>query len=70
MSEINLALLNDFIIEAGEHLDEIEVLLLRLADNPNDLETLNDIFRPVHNIKGGSQITGLDKVSRLSHRLE
>ncbi len=70
MSEINLALLGDFIVEAGEHLDEIEVLLLRLAEDPNDLTTLNDIFRPVHNIKGGSQITGLDKVSRLSHRLE
>lgn len=70
MSEINLALLADFIEEAGEHLDEIESLLLRLGDNPEDLEVLNDIFRPVHNIKGGAQITGLDRVSRLSHRLE
>lgn len=70
MSEINLALLNDFIVEAREHLDEIEALLLRLAEDPGNLDTLNDVFRPVHNIKGGSQITGLDKVARLSHRLE
>lgn len=70
MSEINLALLADFIEEAREHLDEIESLLLKLGENPEDLEVLNDIFRPVHNIKGGAQITGLERVSRLSHRLE
>ncbi|MDH5324636.1 MAG: Hpt domain-containing protein [Gammaproteobacteria bacterium] len=70
MTEINTTLLPDFIIEAGEHLDEIEALLLHLGEDPEDLEVLNDIFRPVHNIKGGAQITGLVKVSALAHRLE
>ncbi|MDH5641006.1 MAG: Hpt domain-containing protein, partial [Nitrospira sp.] len=68
--QINMALLQDFIVEAGEHLDEIEVILLQLSDDPQNMELLNDVFRPVHNIKGGSQITGLAKISRLAHRLE
>lgn len=67
---INLALLGDFIIEAEEHLDEMEALLLQLVDDPQSLELLNDIFRTVHNIKGGAQFTGLAKISALSHRME
>ena len=67
---INMSLLNDFIEEAGEHLDEMESLLLQLAEEPSSLDILNDIFRTVHNIKGGSQLTGLEKVSSLAHRLE
>lgn len=70
MSEINLELLHDFIDESREHLDEMESLLLQLGDDLGNLELLNDIFRTMHNVKGASQLTGLDKISRLSHRLE
>jgi len=70
MAEINEALLNDFIDESREHLDEMESLLLLLGDDLGNLDILNDIFRTMHNVKGTSQLTGLDRVSRLSHRLE
>ncbi len=70
MSNIDLSLLPDFIVEAEEHLEEMEALLLRLVQQPDDLEVLNDIFRPIHTIKGGAQYIGLEKISRLSHRLE
>ncbi len=70
MTDINLLLLDDFIAEAGEHLDEMESCLLRLAGDAGNLDILNDIFRTVHNIKGGSQLIGLAKVSSLAHRLE
>ena len=70
MTEINMSLLNDFIDESREYLDEMESLLLQLAGDLENLEILNDIFRTMHNIKGGSQLTGLDKISKLSHRLE
>ena len=65
-----MALLNDFIDESREHLDEMESLLLKLGDDLSNLDILNDIFRTMHNVKGASQLTGLDKISRLSHRLE
>ena len=70
MSNIDLSLLPDFIVEAEEHLEEMEALLLKLVQQPDDLEVLNDIFRPIHTIKGGAQYIGLDKISHLSHRLE
>ena len=70
MSNIDLSLLPDFIVEAEEHLEEMEALLLRLVEYPSDLEVLNDIFRPIHTIKGGAQYIGLEKISQLAHRLE
>jgi len=70
MSEIDLSQLPDFIIEATEHLEEMETLLLQLVDNPDDLEILNEIFRPVHTIKGSAQFIGIARVSVLAHRLE
>ncbi|MEN8169099.1 MAG: Hpt domain-containing protein [Pseudomonadota bacterium] len=70
MSNIDLSLLPDFIVEAEEHLEEMEALLLKLVQRPDDLDVLNDIFRPIHTIKGGAQYIGLDKISHLSHRLE
>lgn len=70
MSEINTALLDDFIDESKEHLDEMESLLLQLSGDLSNIDLLNDIFRTMHNVKGASQITGLDRISRLSHRLE
>ena len=70
MTDINMALLNDFIDESREHLDEMESLLLKLGNDLGNLDLLNDIFRTMHNVKGASQLTGLDKISRLSHRLE
>ncbi len=70
MTDINMALLSDFIDESREHLDEMESLLLQLGDDLGNLDLLNDIFRTMHNVKGASQLTGLDKISRLSHRLE
>ncbi len=70
MSEIDLSQLPDFIVEATEHLEEMETLLLQLVETPDDLEILNEIFRPVHTIKGSAQFIGLTKVSALAHRLE
>ncbi len=70
MANINTALLNDFIDESREHLDEMESLLLQLGADLSNLDILNDIFRTMHNVKGTSQLTGLDRISRLSHRLE
>ncbi|MCW8955602.1 MAG: Hpt domain-containing protein, partial [Gammaproteobacteria bacterium] len=70
MTGINTALLHDFIDESREHLDEMESLLLQLGNDLGNLDLLNDIFRTMHNVKGASQLTGLDRISRLSHRLE
>ncbi len=67
---IDLSLLEDFVMGAGESLEEMEAALLSLESNPNDNELLNTIFRAIHTIKGAAQFVGLEKSSALSHALE
>lgn len=70
MIELDPSLINDFVIEAGEHLEEMESMLLRLAEDPANRDLFNAIFRPVHTIKGASQFMGLIRIAALSHKLE
>jgi two-component system, chemotaxis family, sensor kinase CheA len=67
---IEYSMLQEFITEAGEHLDEMESDLLQLEAEPENQEILNDIFREVHSVKGAADYVGLEKMSELSHKLE
>ena len=60
----------DFIIEAKEHLESIEPNLLELEKAPENLSLLNEIFRPMHSLKGASGFLGLNKINVLAHRAE
>ncbi len=64
------SLLEDFIAETGEHLEETEQNLMRLEQKPDDLDVLNDIFRSIHTIKGSSEYLGMERIAELSHKLE
>ena len=64
------SLLQDFITETGEHLEETERNLLQLEQQQDDADTLNKIFRSIHTIKGSSEYLGLERVAELSHKLE
>lgn len=63
-------LLSDFISEAREHLETIEPNLLELEKNPSNSALLNDIFRPIHSLKGASGFLNLSKMNHLAHRAE
>lgn len=65
-----LSLLEDFLVEAREHLAEMESGLLQLETDSDDRDILNDIFRSIHTIKGSANFAGLKRVSELSHKLE
>ena len=67
---IDPELLPEFVAEASEHLDEMEVNLIKLETNPENSEIINDIFRDVHTIKGSSAYLGLSVISELAHKLE
>jgi two-component system chemotaxis sensor kinase CheA len=60
----------DFIIEAKEHLETIEPNLLELEKAPENLNLLNEIFRPMHSLKGASGFLGLNKINVLAHNSE
>ena len=59
-----------FITETGEHLDDTESNLLRLEQQPDDAELLNEIFRSIHTIKGSAEYLGMERIAELSHKLE
>jgi two-component system chemotaxis sensor kinase CheA len=63
-------LLREFLAEARENLDSIEVDILALEENPSDVEVIHRIFRPFHTIKGVSGFLNLKQVHTLSHRVE
>jgi len=63
-------LLREFINESHEHLQNIELGVLKLEETPNDAETLNSIFRAFHTFKGGSGLFNLLPINKLAHELE
>ena len=64
-------LLSEFATESLEHLETAEPLLLEMEKRgEGDAETLNEIFRAIHSIKGAAGFLGLENISALSHALE
>jgi len=63
-------LVADFISEAREHLDSIELNMVEWERSPEDKEIINSIFRPFHTIKGVAGFLSLKKINHLSHQLE
>jgi len=63
-------LLQDFLVEAGEILEELNEQLVDLEQRPDDKELLNAVFRGFHTIKGGASFLSLDGMVGLCHRAE
>lgn len=65
-------LLADFVVEANEHLADIENQFLAIEEAaPNvDADLVNEVFRAIHSIKGAAGFLGLRTVNDLSHNLE
>jgi two-component system chemotaxis sensor kinase CheA len=59
-----------FITEAFEHLEAIEANVLELEQAPNDIDIINNIFRPFHTIKGVSGFLNLTTINKLAHSTE
>ena len=69
MDEIQ-ELLEDFLIEAFEMIEEMDQDLVELENSPNDLDLVNKIFRVAHTIKGSGSFLNFDKLTRLTHHME
>lgn len=59
-----------FFEESFEGLDVMEMGLLSLSEGEPDIETINDIFRAAHSIKGGAGTFGFSAISEFTHSLE
>ena len=63
-------IVQDFLVEADELLEELDEDLVRLENESEDEELLNKIFRAFHTIKGSASFLGFEKLTELTHKLE
>ena len=63
-------IIQDFLVEADELLEELDEDLVRLESESDDEELLNKIFRAFHTIKGSASFLGFEKLTELTHKLE
>lgn len=59
-----------FIDETKEHLQSLNEQLLVLEKEPDNSETINEIFRAAHSLKGMAGTMGYKRMQRLTHDME
>ncbi|MEQ8751945.1 MAG: Hpt domain-containing protein, partial [Coleofasciculus sp. G1-WW12-02] len=69
-SEQQQRIMGYFMEEAQDHLNTIEQGLLNLQSTIEDAETVNEMFRAAHSVKGGAAMLGLNSIHQTAHRLE
>ncbi|MHB1239296.1 MAG: Hpt domain-containing protein, partial [Gammaproteobacteria bacterium] len=63
-------ILQDFLVEAGELLEQLGEQLVELEQRPHDTELLNAVFRGFHTVKGGAGFLSLTPLVEVCHRAE
>ena len=59
-----------FVTEAQDHLALFEESMSILADGQHDMETINQLFRSAHTLKGGAGMYDLDRLVVVAHETE
>ena len=68
--EVDEEIMQDFLVEAGELLEQLQVQLVDLENKPEDGELLNAIFRGYHTVKGGAGFLALTELVNICHGAE
>ena len=59
-----------FLAEAREHLEQLNLCIVRREEDPKDRETVDEIFRIAHSFKGMGATMGFAKIAELTHNME
>jgi two-component system, chemotaxis family, sensor kinase CheA len=59
-----------FIAECREHLQELNLAVVRIEEQPDDRATVDEIFRIAHSLKGMSATMGFEGMAALTHQME
>ncbi len=68
--ELDSELRDDFLVEAGELLQNLGEQLVDLESSPGDAELLNAVFRAFHTVKGGAGFMAIEPMVLLCHHAE
>ena len=59
-----------FLAECREHLQELNLAVVRIEEQPEDGATVDEIFRIAHSLKGMSATMGFESMAALTHQME
>lgn len=59
-----------FLDETKEHLKSLNAQILKLEQDPEDQDTINEIFRAAHSLKGMAGTMGYKRMQALTHDME
>ena len=59
-----------FVAETREHLEQLNLAIVRLEEDPKDRGTVEEIFRIAHSLKGMSATMGFSRIAELTHAME
>lgn len=59
-----------FLDETKEHLQSLNTQILELEQNPENMDTINEIFRAAHSLKGMAGTMGYKRMQALTHDME
>ncbi|MCS3455347.1 two-component system chemotaxis sensor kinase CheA [Aeromonas sp. BIGb0405] len=68
--EVDEDILQDFLVEASEILEQLSEQLVELEKRPDDKNLLNAIFRGFHTVKGGAGFLSLTELVDVCHGAE
>ena len=68
--EINDEMRQSFVQEGNELLQNAEQGLLAWGENPDDKDSIGDLFRHIHSFKGNCGFFGFAQLEKLSHQME
>lgn len=63
-------ILDEFLIEAEEIFDQLDVDFVKLESSPDDKALIGNIFRAVHTLKGSSGFFGFERIEKVAHASE
>lgn len=67
---IDAEMLNEFVVDSVENINESESALLILESEPSNIKAIDSVFRAFHTIKGSSAYLGFNYMSDLAHHAE
>ena len=59
-----------FLDETNEHLQNLNTQILELEQDPENSDTVNEIFRAAHSLKGMAGTMGYKRMQTLTHDME
>ena len=59
-----------FLAESREHLQTLNLAVIRIEEAPDDGDTVDEIFRIAHSLKGMSATMGFARMAALTHTME